>query len=59
MVPMVYYMLNLFGGSKYFGKLFLFSMESGSVTEKHWLFAAGLVLIVFALILKKSIQCTR
>jgi hypothetical protein len=59
MVPMVYYMLNLFGGSKCFGKLFLLSMSSGSITEKYWLLAAGVVLIVFALILKKSIQCTR
>jgi hypothetical protein len=56
MVPMVYYMLNLFGGSKYFGKLFLFSMSSGSITEKYWLVTAGMILIAFTLLLKKNIQ---
>lgn len=50
MAPMAYYMLNLFGGKKYFGKLYLFSMSSGSITEKYWLISAGVLLILFTLV---------
>jgi hypothetical protein len=59
MVPMVYYMLNLFGGKKYFGKLYLFSMASGSMTEKYWLFALGILLISVTLVLRRVFQGKR
>lgn len=54
MAPMVYYMLNLFGGKKCFGKLYLFSMSSGSMTEKYWLFSAAIILIVSALWIRSN-----
>lgn len=56
MAPMVYYMLNLFGGRKCFGKLYLFSMSAGSMVEKYWLISVGMVLILFTLILKKKVH---
>lgn len=59
MFPMVYYMLNLFLGSKSFGRLYLFSMESGSMAEKYALFAAGMGLTVATLLLKKAIRAGR
>jgi len=54
MVPLTYYMLNLFGAKKIFGNLYLFSMTSGSMTEKYWLFAAGLILITLALLVRNK-----
>lgn len=54
MVPIVYYMLNLFGAKNFFGNLYLFSMSSGSMKEKHWLFATGLILIAFALLIRSK-----
>lgn len=56
MAPMVYYMLNLFGGKEYFGELYLFSMSSGSMMEKYWLISVGTVFILFTLILKKDVH---
>ena len=54
MAPMVYYMLNLFGGKKYFGKLYLFSMSSGNMSEKYWLISVGIVLILSVLLVKSK-----
>lgn len=54
MAPMVYYMLNLFGGKKYFGKLYLFSMSSGNMSEKYWLISVGIVLILSVLLIKSK-----
>lgn len=45
MIPMMYYIGN-FGGSKYFGKFYLFSMMQGSAEEKIWLAAAGVICIL-------------
>ena len=49
MAPMVCYMLNLFGGKKYFGNLYLFSMAEGSMTEKYWLLAVEIIGMALAL----------
>jgi hypothetical protein len=54
MAPMVYYMLNLFGGKKYFEKLYLFSMSSGNMSEKYWLISVGIVLILSVLLVKNK-----
>lgn len=54
MAPMVYYMLNLFGGKKHFGELYLFSMSSGSIVEKYWLISVGMVLILSVLFIKSK-----
>jgi hypothetical protein len=54
MAPMVYYMLNLFGGKKYFGKLYLFAMSSGNMSEKYWLISVGIVLILSVLLIKSK-----
>ena len=54
MAPMVYYMLNLFGGKKYFGKLYLFSMSSGNMSDKYWLISVGIVLILSVLLIKSK-----
>ena len=55
MAPMVYYMLNLFGGKKYLGELYLFSMSSGSIVEKYWLISMGMVLILSVLFIKSKL----
>mgnify|MGYP006908940499 CR=1 FL=1 len=52
---MVYYMLNLFGGKKYLGELYLFSMSSGSIVEKYWLISMGMVLILSVLFIKSKL----
>lgn len=45
MVPMMYYICNYGAGKKYMGPFVLFSMMSGSYTEKIWIGLAGLVLL--------------
>ncbi len=45
MIPMVYYIVNYGAGKKYLGPFLLFSMMTGSYTEKIWLGAAGTALL--------------
>ena len=52
MIPLVYYVVN-FGGRKHLGNFYLFSMQAGHFTEKHFLFAGGLILTVGAIILRE------
>ncbi|MDV3427830.1 MAG: hypothetical protein LIR50_12530 [Bacillota bacterium] len=59
MVPMVYYILNLFGGSEHLGNLYLFSMTQGSFEEKYWLLGAGISLIILTLLMKSIGKKTR
>lgn len=59
MVPMVYYMLNMFSGSEHLGKLYLFSMARGSFKEKYWLFGTGVLLIILALLVKSIVRKKR
>ena len=48
MPPLLYYVLNIGRGPK-LGSFYLFSMITGNYTAKLWLFAAGLIIIIFAL----------
>lgn len=52
MIPLVYYMVN-FGGRKHLGNFYIFSMQAGHFTEKHYLFVSGLIFIAGAIILRK------
>lgn len=52
MIPLVYYMVN-FGGRKQLGNFYLFSMQRGHFTEKHYLFAAGVVFMIAAVFIRK------
>ena len=52
MIPLVYYVVN-FGGRKHLGNFYLFSMQAGHFTEKHFLFAGGLILTAGAIILRE------
>lgn len=53
MIPMVYYVVNYGAGRKQLGKFWLFSMQGGSIEEKHYLISAGLLFIVGAIIIRK------
>lgn len=52
MIPLVYYVIN-FGGRKHFGNFYLFSMQVGHFTEKHYLLAGGLILMAGAVFVRK------
>lgn len=45
MIPMMYYVGN-FGGARYFGKFYLFSMMEGNPGDKIWLAGAGILFIL-------------
>jgi len=53
----VYYLLNFSLGSR-LGHFFLFSLARGSMTEKYWLIALGIILISASLIWKYAIAKT-
>ncbi|MWV46017.1 ABC transporter permease [Paenibacillus sp. HJL G12] len=53
MVPLAYYLTNMFTGSKYVQYFYLFSLGNGSFDEKYWLFAGGVILIVLTLAFKE------
>ncbi len=55
MLPTIYFLLNMFSESKYFGKFYLFSMSKGSFGEKYWLFGFGIILLAIALFVKQKI----
>lgn len=46
MVPVLYYILCYGGGQKYMGKLYLFSMMQGNLTNKYYLIAAAIILLI-------------
>lgn len=48
MVPLVYYAVN-FGGSRYVGNFYLFSMAEGDFGPKFWLAAGGILLLAFGI----------
>ncbi len=54
MIPLVYYVIN-FGGRKHFGNFYLFSMQVGHFTEKHYLLAGGLIFMAGAVLLRKIV----
>lgn len=53
MIPLVYYVINL-GGRKHLGNFWLFSMQAGGFTEKHYLFLGGVIFIAGAIYIRKS-----
>jgi hypothetical protein len=59
MLPIIYFIFNLFGGRSFWGKLYLFSMSQGSYEEKYWLFGAALVILTLTLLLKAVIRKKR
>lgn len=52
MAALVYYGINGGGGRK-MGKFYLFSMSNLEYEPKVWLFAAGMLLILLALLIKR------
>lgn len=52
MIPLVYYVIN-FGGRRHLGKFYLFSMQAGHITEKHYLFACGVIFMAGAVLVRK------
>ncbi|MGN7493279.1 hypothetical protein ACTHPF_19185 [Paenibacillus sp. SAF-054] len=53
MLPLAYYLANMFTGSKYVGHFYLFSLGNGSFNEKYWLLAGGIVLLLLTLGVKE------
>jgi len=56
LIPLTYYLYNLFSGSHSLSKLTLFSMSRGSYEEKYWLMFTAALLIVMALFIKAIIR---
>lgn len=59
MVSLFYYVFNMAAGSKYLGKLFLFSMSKGSFEEKYWLMGTAILLVVVTLLIQTVIRRVR
>ena len=53
MIPLVYYVLNFGAGKKQLGIFWLFSMQAGSIEEKHYLMGFGILLLVGAVVIAK------
>lgn len=53
MIPLVYYVLNFGAGKKQLGKFWLFSMQAGSIEEKHYLMGFGLLFLVGSVVIAK------
>lgn len=52
MLPLSYFLFNLYSGDRYVKKLYLFSLMKGSMAEKHWLFATAITMIIVTLVFK-------
>lgn len=50
MIPMIYYICNYGGGSKYLGPFYLFSMMTGNYSQKIWLGMGGIVLAAIGIL---------
>ncbi|WP_334074469.1 hypothetical protein [Paenibacillus sp. A14] len=58
MLPLGYYMLNLFSGAK-LGNFYLFSLEKGSLIEKYWQFAGGMILFASGIVYRSMVRRIR
>ncbi|HKL98283.1 MAG TPA: ABC transporter permease [Mobilitalea sp.] len=54
-----YLIFNLFTGSRYVGKFYLYSMMRGSMEEKYWLLGASVLMLVITLFVKYIISKLR
>ena len=53
MIPFLYYAMSMGGGEKYLGHFWLFGYSGGgSIQEKGWLFAGGILLGVLSLVIR-------
>lgn len=52
MIPLVYYEANFGMGKDKLGKFCLFTMQGGSITEKHYLIVTGFVMIVVSIFIR-------
>lgn len=53
MIPLVYYVMNYGAGKDKLGKFWLFSMQAGSIEEKHYLISFGIIFVVSAIVVGK------
>lgn len=56
MVPMLYYMLCFGTGKKYLGKFYLFSMLSGTVADKIYLWVAGMGMLAIGIFVRGCVH---
>lgn len=54
MLPIFYYVLNIGAGAKYLGKFYLFSMQTGHLSDKFFLLIAGILCIELAIWHKRN-----
>ncbi|HKL80041.1 MAG TPA: ABC transporter permease [Mobilitalea sp.] len=54
-----YLIFNLFTGSRYVGKFYLYSMMRGNMEEKYWLLGASVLMLVIPLLIKLIISKLR
>lgn len=52
MVPLFYYMTNFGAGKEHLGKFWIFSMQLGSMEEKHYLMAAGILFLIATVLVR-------
>ena len=54
MIPFSYFIVSLGSGKKYLGKFWLMSFSAGSIEDKKYLLAAGILMIVAALVIREK-----
>lgn len=54
MIPILYYVMCMGGAKKYLDKFYLFSMMGGSIENKKYLLATGIVMIIVGIILRNK-----
>lgn len=56
MIPLIYYEMNFGTGKDKLGKFWLFSMQSGSMDEKHYLIITGLLMVILSILIRQLIH---
>lgn len=53
MMPLIYYEMNFGIGKDKLGKFYMFGMQLGSISEKHYLIAAGLIMAALSILVRQ------
>lgn len=52
MIPLLYYIVSMGSGSKYLGRFYLMGFSAGSIEDKKYMMAAGVLMMAAALIIR-------
>ncbi|MDE5780861.1 MAG: hypothetical protein K2I03_05205 [Lachnospiraceae bacterium] len=56
MIPLIYYEANFGAGKDKLGKFYLFTMQTGSINEKHYLIVMGLFMVILSIFARQLIH---